>query len=271
MINVSILMCKDTIFQEGFMLDISNFFVSFRNIYDYCFMCTVSFIPLSNTEFIFTSNRDESPLRKTISPQFYEENKTKLLYPKDQQAGGTWIGVSEHKRLICLLNGGFVSHKRKETYRMSRGVIVRQFLAEKNAIQAIKNYNFKGIEPFTIILVDWLQNLKLYEIVWDGKDLFVESKPMKPIIWSSSLLYNSTIKKRREKWFSNFLKSTSTFSEESTLSFHKTAGENNKNTNLVMDKGFVKTKSITQISVFQENCTMRYEDLETNVTNSLIF
>ena len=36
-------------------------------------MCTVTYLPLENNNFILTSNRDEDPNRKTIPPNTYEE------------------------------------------------------------------------------------------------------------------------------------------------------------------------------------------------------
>ena len=56
-------------------------------------MCTITFIPKSNNDFILTSNRDEAPGRETFPPEIYEEEGVKLLYPKDALAGGTWIGL----------------------------------------------------------------------------------------------------------------------------------------------------------------------------------
>ena len=85
-------------------------------------MCTVTYLPLGNNDFILTSNRDEDPKRKTIPPKEYLEDGVKLTYPKDELAGGTWIGLSEKSRLICLLNGGFTKHSREESYRMSSWV-----------------------------------------------------------------------------------------------------------------------------------------------------
>ena len=61
-------------------------------------MCTVTYLPLGNNEFILTSNRDESPVRKTILPKKYFENGVEILYPKDELAGGTWIGTSNKNR-----------------------------------------------------------------------------------------------------------------------------------------------------------------------------
>ena len=91
-------------------------------------MCTVTYLPLGNNNFILTSNRDETPSRKTISPKIYEEDGVKLTYPKDELAGGTWIGTSNKNRLVCLLNGGFESYERETCYKMSRGIIVKAIL-----------------------------------------------------------------------------------------------------------------------------------------------
>lgn len=226
-------------------------------------MCTVSFIPIYKNDFILTSNRDESPYRRTLHPQVYKFNKMELLFPKDEVAGGTWIGASKLKRLICLLNGGFTSHKPKDSYRMSRGVIVTDLLTTENINTKIETYNFKDIEPFTIVLVNWENQLKLYELVWDGNTKHFSEKPLKPTIWSSSLLYSDEVKKKREHWFFKFLNNTEILSEENIINFHKTAGDGNKETNLVMDRTFVLTKSITGFSKKDTSYSMRYEDLLT--------
>ena len=225
-------------------------------------MCTVTFIPQSYSGFLLTSNRDESPERRTIPPKRYDVDGKMLLFPKDERGGGTWFGVSDQCRLICLLNGGFTAHKRENTYRMSRGVIVTDLLTADDAVAKIRAYDFSGIEPFTIVMVDWKINLQLFELVWDGIASHITEKPIAPQIWSSSLLYSQEIKKKREFWFSDFIFNNLNPSEIDLLDFHKTAGEGNLKTNLIMDRGFVKTKSITQFSK-SEASTMRYEDLQT--------
>ncbi len=225
-------------------------------------MCTVTFIPRGFNDFILTSNRDEAPNRETLPPSTYTINDTQLLFPKDTVAGGTWIGLSEKNRLICLLNGGFTTHERKEKYRMSRGIIVTDLLTSEDALDSINTYDLHDIEPFTIILVDWENDLKLYELVWDGAKAHLEEKPIAPTIWSSSLLYSEAVKKKRESWFSEFLFKKMRPSEENILDFHKTGGEGDSKTNLIMDRGFVKTKSVTQIQKSAESTSMRYEDIE---------
>jgi hypothetical protein len=92
-----------------------------------------------------------------------------------------------------------------------------------------------------------------------------------PHIWSSSLLYPSEIKRKREAWFSSFLLNNTSPDPNELLNFHKTAGDGNSKTNLVMDRGFVKTKSISQFSKNDDNTFIRYEDLQTNqISNSTL-
>lgn len=233
-------------------------------------MCTVSFIPKTNGDFILTSNRDESPKRKTIPPDFYEINNAKLLFPKDELAGGTWIGASDKKRLICLLNGGFEPHLPKDSYRLSRGVIVKKLLTVEDAISEINNLDLDGIEPFTIILVEFRNGLNLFELVWDGTLKYFSERELKPTIWSSTLLYSKEIKKKREKWFSNFNEKYENPNENQILFFHKNAGEGNIKSNIVMNLGFVRTKSITLFKKKGDIKLMRYEDLEACIVKEMI-
>jgi hypothetical protein len=233
-------------------------------------MCTITFIPKTNNNFILTSNRDEAPGRETFPPEIYEEDSVKLLYPKDAVAGGTWIGASNKKRIVCLMNGGFVAHKREAFYRKSRGLIVKDLLKTANLKKEIESYDFSGIEPFTAVLIEWEAEIQLFQLVWDGEKYYFSEEPLAPQIWSSSPLYPENLKKKREQWFSAFLFETIKPSEEELLQFHKTAGEGDLNSNLIMDRGFIKTKSITQISKKEDVIEMRYEDLQTGKISDLV-
>lgn len=225
-------------------------------------MCTVTFVSKGNGDFILTSNRDELPQRKTIPPEVVFERNTLLLYPKDAVAGGTWIGISDKNRAINLLNGVFEAHKRKPSYRLSRGVVVKDLLVAKDIIEAIHNYDFQGVEPFTIILLEWSKDLKLYTLVWDEKQKHFKSIFPDFHIWSSSPLYSNTMKSLRTKWFNDLIRFEK-LNETTLLEFHQTAGEGDKNTNLIMDRGFIKTVSITQIVKTENSLSMYYKDLQT--------
>ncbi|QAA82869.1 hypothetical protein EI546_14585 [Aequorivita sp. H23M31] len=224
-------------------------------------MCTVTFIPKSQNGFILTSNRDEAPGRATFPPNFYIEDGIRLLYPRDAVANGTWIGISEKKRAISLMNGGFEPHKRQSYYRKSRGIVVKEFLVVQNLDTLLSTYNFLDIEPFTAVIVDWLEEINLTTLVWDGNEIHKVKEPITSKIWSSSPLYPRDIRLKREQWFSEFLIENENPTNEKILHFHKNAGEGNPDTNLIMDRGFVRTKSITQI-IKDAGLKMRYEDLQ---------
>lgn len=226
-------------------------------------MCTVTLTALKEANtFVLTSNRDEAPERETLAPDVYLEAGVKMMYPKDVAAGGTWLGVSEKKRLICLLNGGFQNHVRKPPYRMSRGVVVKKFLAEDDYFEALKNFSFHGIEPFTMIMAQWRSRLIFSEVVWDGKKLHLEDLSLKkPHLWSSSPLYSSEAKKLREEWFLKLQKGNE-LTPENLLKFHTSAGKGDKETGVIMDRGFVKTRSISQVVFAEESINFTYKDLE---------
>lgn len=210
-------------------------------------MCTVTYLPLGDDNFILTSNRDETPLRKTIPPKEYVEDGVKVIYPKDAVAGGTWIGTSEKNRVVCLLNGGFEKHERKPPYRMSRGIIVKNILTVDDPVKHIKNFDYYDIEPFTIILVDWNKDLQLHQLVWTGTEKHFKELSQEPQIWSSSPLYDNEMKELRLQWFADWLSKNDEFTQESILEFHKNDSLGTKETSPKMKRSFVETVSITSI------------------------
>lgn len=233
-------------------------------------MCTVTLVPISesDTSFVLTSNRDEAVLRKTLPPEIYPEGDTKLLYPKDQEAGGSWIGISERKRTICLLNGGFKKHLRNPPYRKSRGLVVRELLAAAVFTEMAENYDYDGIEPFTAVVVDYSGQLQFFELVWDGTKRHLKELPLQSFIWSSSLLYSrEEVELRKEKF--NAFKKNHPLTPETLLKFHSSGGEEGEE-GLVIDRGFLKTCSITQITNSPDFTSMWYRDLATGLVTEKV-
>ncbi|GAA4281358.1 NRDE family protein [Gaetbulibacter aestuarii] len=227
-------------------------------------MCTVTFIPKNNLDFILTSNRDEDPRRASGAPDFYSRHGVTGLYPKDLRSGGTWIGVSERSRLVCVLNGAFEKHERKAEYRKSRGLIALDLLFAEHLDATLKDYDLHDIEPFTAILVDWNILLRCVELVWDGNERYITDLPMESKIWSSSPLYTPKMKSERQEWFDDF-KANSKLDAKSVLEFHKTAGAETEDYGVIMDRGFVKTTSITQLEKKGSDVFMHFESLQQDV------
>ena len=225
-------------------------------------MCTVTFVPLKD-RFVLTSNRDEKTARPTISPKVYIENGIKLLYPKDEKAGGTWVVAKNEGTAIVLLNGAFENHKKKSSYLKSRGVILMEMIKASNPISHFSSILLKGVEPFTLIV---FQNNKLMELKWDEKQKYaLEHTVSEPHIWSSSTLYNQAQRDLRKHWFEDFVQQNKNLSSEKILSFHKNTQPENAEFGLVINRdNSTKTLSITQLQLQNNHIEMTYVDMENN-------
>ncbi|MFK5958082.1 MAG: NRDE family protein [Lutibacter sp.] len=226
-------------------------------------MCTVTFLPLENNNFILTSSRDEQSLRKTFTPKKYKENGIEMLFPKDKIAGGTWVGTSSKNRLICLLNGAFKNHIKKKKYKRSRGVIAKEILQTSIVKKYIKNLNLEGIEPFTMVIIDWNdEKLNLYELIWDETKKHVTKLENKPKIWSSSTLYENEMKETRKYWFKDWI-ANNKFSSSTILKFHHSE-IGDKEQSILMKRSYVETVSITSVKKENKIIEMLYEDVVHN-------
>lgn len=224
-------------------------------------MCTVTYIPLINDDFILTSSRDVPFSRKEASqPKKYMENGVELYYPKDGKGGGTWIGTSSKKRLICLLNGGFKYHTSRASYEKSRGLIVKELLKVDDIRSGLYNINLQDVEQFTLTIVDWRTDLELIEFVWDGKEKHLRIMSQEPHIWSSSTLYDDGVKKLRKDWFSDW-QLENELSQEKILEFHHNAGIGDPHIDLLMNRKMGGTVSLTSVIKNENNLSMSYEDV----------
>lgn len=193
-------------------------------------MCTLTYLPYANGGFGLVSSRDEQLARGPMQPpQFMQDGGA--LYPVDAKSGGTWIASSEAGFTLNLMNGGLVKHVKQPPYRQSRGMVIKDFLAIGECHDFVDQFNFEGIEPFTLIIVHH-QPREVCSIVWTGTEvLFDALDPDQPMIWSSSTLYSPEAKARRQQWFQEALvnyqqqvhdKQPSPF--EALLKFHDEGG-----------------------------------------------
>lgn len=224
-------------------------------------MCTVTYIPTSDNSFIFTTNRDEFKQRSaTVLIKETNGSSKEILFPQDPKANGTWIAISDYNQLVCILNGAFVKHKHRPPYRISRGVMAKEFFSYRTAELFFDQFNFEGIEPFTMIIFD---NGRLYELRWDGNNKHIkEMDTTDAHIWASATLYPKEWQEKRLLWFSEFLESNAVINRNEILDFHKNTGEGNPEYDLVMNRSdVVCTTSITSIVSDSGAMDMRFESL----------
>ena len=207
-------------------------------------MCTVTYLPLDKG-YILTSNRDESPLRNATPPGTKTIGDKEVYFPKDPLAGGTWFATDHSAFTLVLLNGGLVKHHHKPPYRRSRGLMVLDFFEINDVEKFSTQYNFEGIEPFTLVIA----SEELHEVIWTGQELIVNGlNPREPQIWSSSTLYPDPVRAERKSWFIKWLKTHDSFVQNEILEFHKTGGKGDAWNDFVMNReGIVQTISVTSI------------------------
>jgi uncharacterized protein with NRDE domain len=224
-------------------------------------MCTVSYIPAGDKIFI-TSNRDEKLSRKNASaPVLSVYNGYKLIYPKDGNAGGTWIVMKENGDAAVLLNGAFIRHLPDPPYRVSRGIVLLDIIATERPSLTFSKTNLQDVEPFTIVL---FESQNLYEFRWDGNEKFHRQlDAAKPFVWSSATLYDGFVIKKREQWFETFLSSNTQPTHLDILNFHRFTGDGDRHNDLLMTRdGIYSTVSITGILLTRDRGFMKYIDIK---------
>lgn len=224
-------------------------------------MCTVTFIPLKD-KMIITSNRDEKHYRKqALPPAKYTSGEQTIIYPKDADAGGTWIAMKENGNAAVLLNGAFIKHISLPPYKKSRGLVLAELMEASSPVRKFLRTDLSLIEPFTLIVID---NNCLHECRWDGSKTHCKQLPMhRPYIWSSATLYSNNIIKKREQWFAKWLNNNPVPTQKEVLQFHLFGGENDQHNNLRMNRnGFIYTVSVTSIELTDDAAGMYYLDLE---------
>lgn len=222
-------------------------------------MCTLTYIPTEDG-YIFTHNRDERNNRPTAKKlQTKDLGKRTLYYPEDLEAHGSWIAFADDNTAACLLNGGSKTYVRKTPYRKSRGLVVLESFDFENPTEFYENYEFQGIEPFTLLI---RHSSGLFQITHDLEGTTItDHNPDQTNIWSSTTLYTKKVRQKREKWFANWLAQSPDLNPANIQAFHNSAGDGDSENDLIMSRwGILQTLSITQIAVSANSALLTYRD-----------
>ncbi len=208
-------------------------------------MCTVTYLPLGGQAFVITSSRDENPGRRTSArPERQRLGEHTVRFPRDGQAGGTWIAASE-RATLCLLNGAFTAHPSRPPYRHSRGLVILHYFGYAGTDAFIREYPTEGLEPFTLVIRD---GTGLRELRWDGTERFARSlDPHAPHLWASATLYGPAALEKRQRWFHAWLAAHPDPDPVAIRHFHRTAGDGDPRNDLLMRRENVRTVSLTSV------------------------
>ncbi|MEX0929800.1 MAG: NRDE family protein [Balneolales bacterium] len=228
-------------------------------------MCTVTFYPNDDHNWILSTNRDELKSRKKAKPPFIQKSgELPYLAPVDGQAGGTWVGVNEAGIGLTIINNyqgnnPLLNHR---TDAVSRGLIIpdlmsRNHLEDVNArMQQLKVARYN---PFKLIGMQ-SQPWMIMEWSWDGQKYRTRSLPVEPAIWVSSGRDYDGVSDNRRKIFERFLESDPLPGVDAVRRLHSSGLPETGAYSIAMEQELVATVSNTIAEVNNGIARMHYHD-----------
>lgn len=223
-------------------------------------MCTITYLPKSENEFIITHNRDEDIKRKRSSaPEVKFFSKRKVLMPVDNSSGGTWVAADKSGSVYCMMNGAFRKHEPSPPYKHSRGLIIPQAIEADSFRDYYRDAQYDGIEPFTLL---HFGNGLIEKIVWDGKNKFYgQPDAGKHQLFTSATLYDEETATKRVSHFSEFLRKHPFAEPVDILQLHQDKYQDSSKSFLLDTGKGIQTVSITQVIQSKGKIRMVYIDL----------
>ena len=129
-------------------------------------MCTLiaAWQVFEDTPVAVVASRDELYARESRPPEV-EEGEPRVVAPRDEEAGGTWLGYNEPGVLVAVTNRWVESPDGER----SRGLLVRDALAHRSAEDAARfverELDEREYGPFHLLVAD--SNAALL-FAWDG-------------------------------------------------------------------------------------------------------
>ena len=226
-------------------------------------MCTVSFIPLSDSSYLLGSNRDELKKRSAAKPPFIQENGN-WLAPIDTEAGGTWIGTNKHG-LTCSLINNYQGKNPLLVDRpgaLSRGLLIPKIMHFKSTREIATiwdSIDLKLYNPFELIAAS-LHPLKVERWSWDGINFHHIEEPTEPAIWVSTGLDPQKVYRYRKEIFDNWLENHPNPDAGALRAFHSAHDPEYPAWSVAMMREIVQSVSATVTQVALDEIFMDYHD-----------
>jgi uncharacterized protein with NRDE domain len=128
-------------------------------------VCTLAFAwqAFDDAPLVVAANRDEAVGRPSTPPAV-RDGKPRVLMPRDEEAGGTWLGVNEHRVFAAITNRDTDVEGER-----SRGLLVRDALEAASADEAIESVEREVADRtyagFNLVVADGRECVLLE---WDG-------------------------------------------------------------------------------------------------------
>lgn len=120
-------------------------------------MCTVVSLhrPGHPWPLLLAANRDEMQSRPWQEPARYWPDHPNVVAGRDQEAGGTWLGVNDHGVTAAILNRvGSLGPAKNKTSRGILSLLALDHSSARDAARAICGLNGVDFRPFNMVIAD---------------------------------------------------------------------------------------------------------------------
>lgn len=228
-------------------------------------MCVISYIPLGDSSYIFTMNRDAIPgEEESVFPKSMDIGRSTIFYPKDLKTSGSWIIADARGTMAAVMCGAFNEHTADKTYVQSHEIMLMNRFRYDSFFMFSSLYDFVNIEPFTMISIERNSKMiRLEEFRWDGEEIFkLQLDHTEPHIWSSCFGYSQDKVSSHRVMFNEFV-AENRFNEDNIIDFHM-----NK-CSMLSGKLNERTVCISQMISDSGKTVMKHTDLSVNQIRSI--
>lgn len=217
-------------------------------------MCTLT-VCVEDGAYSLTMNRDELLERGESGLHQYDEGDKAILYPRDAQAGGTWVGVNARGVTLCLLNR-YDGHYRPDC--PSRGELIPAGLRcgdEQGVRRWLNALNPEPYNPFSLVLIS---QAGVSRLLWDGRQALRDQPEAAPwfFMTSSGERFNEVEAKRRRQ-FDQWRQSGQPFVGAFPAA-HLTCDPDDPGSSILVERSYAHSKSVVRIEVRDKQLELNY-------------
>lgn len=205
--------------------------------------------------FELTMNRDELLERGEAGLQQLGEGAAATLFPRDSQAGGTWVGVNAQGVVLCLLNR-YDGHYRADC--PSRGELIPAGLTqgtEHSVLQWLNELDPSPYNPFSLVLIS---SRGVRRLLWDGENAQRDEPASNPWFFMTSSgerfeQVEATRRQQFDRWHDEGQPLLGPFPAA-----HLHCDPDDPGSSILVERSYAHSKSVVNIDVRRQQVKLHY-------------
>lgn len=231
-------------------------------------MCTTVLQSVRDGHLILACNRDEQVTRQIAEPPRVHEFERGVgaIFPRDRDAGGSWVGVNTSGIAVSLLNNYAADIRPPPREPRSRGVLVPRMLQMQTMAEVVDDMeSLRGglthFRPFWLIVASIPADsaVSLTRFTWDGERL--EAEPMAlPMAQISSGFEHVLVEKSRRAQVERLLHAPHAWTSGQVDTVFGGHLPSRGATSVCMHRDDASTVSHTRIEISNDEVSLAYYD-----------